>query len=230
MPRQPDPNVKVKLLAAAERVFVARGLAAAKVEDITRAAGVAKGSFYSHFESKEEAFQHLVEAMLARMATYFEALPGTPKHSVAEPSAIFDFWVTNDVQIFEFIWQNRGLMALLLEGGKSAQYRHLVDRFAESARLRMRDFLADGIARSLYRADLDLDLTSAFIAGAYDRLARQVVEARVKPDLVARLREVQRLVLRGIGSTPLLAALERPKSTTRVARPAPRRARKTGVS
>jgi AcrR family transcriptional regulator len=221
MPRQPDPHVKVKLLAAAERVFVAHGLGAAKVEAITRAAGVSKGSFYLHFDSKEEAFRHLVEAMLARMATYFEALPDEHRHSLADVQAFLDFWVNHDVQIFEFIWQNRGLMALLLEGGKCADYRYLVDRFADSARLRLRDFLADGIERQLYRADLDLELTSAFIAGAYDRLARQVVESRSKPDLVTRLRQVQRLVLRGIGSGPLLAALE--------PRTSPRRARRANI-
>jgi AcrR family transcriptional regulator len=221
MPRLPDPHVKVKLLAAAERVFAAHGLAAAKVEAITRAAGVAKGSFYLHFGSKEEAFQHLVEAMLARMATYIEALPDEHRHSLADVQAFLDFWVNNDVQIFEFIWQNRGLMALLLEGGKCADYRYLVDRFADSARLRVRDFLANGMARELYRADLDLELTSAFIAGAYDRLARQVVEARTKPDLVTRLREVQRLVLRGIGSAPLLAAMEPPASPRRARKSAP---------
>src|SRR3712207_1061770 len=117
MSRPPDPHARVKLLAAAEEVFVARGLAAATVEDIARLAGLAKGSFYLHFDSKEEAFRQLVEAMLARMATYRDAMPEESPHGLEDVEAFLEFWVGNDVQIFEFIWQNRGLMALMLEGG-----------------------------------------------------------------------------------------------------------------
>lgn len=210
MPRTTDPSAKIKLIAAAEAVFVARGLDAAKVEEITRKAGLAKGSFYSHFESKDDAFRYLVEAMVARMAVYLDAMPeGCPPQCQDIP-AFLDFWVTNDLQMFEFIWQNRGLMRLLLEGGSSAAYRHLVDQFADRCGLKIRSFLEDGIRAGLYRGDLDLALTASFIAGAYDRLARQIVRERHRPDLRAMLRQVQVLVLRGVGSEAVLVALTPP--------------------
>ncbi len=206
MPRPADPQAKVKLLAAAERVFVVRGLAAAKVEEITQTAGVAKGSFYLHFSGKEDAFRELIEAMVARMAAHIEAVPDDC-HRACDLHGFLDFWCKNDVQIFEFIWQNRGLMGLLFEGGQSAAYRYLVDRFADSARERVRGFLAAGVTSGLYRSDLNLNVTAAFIGGAYDRLARQVVQSRTRPNLLRILREVQSLVLRGIGSTDMLGAI-----------------------
>jgi AcrR family transcriptional regulator len=208
MSRPSDPSAKVKLLAAAEAVFVARGLDAAKVEEITGKAGLAKGSFYNHFESKEDAFRHLVEAMVARLTVYLDAMPDDCP-PVSDLEGFLDFWVTNDLPIFEFIWQNRGLMGLLLDGGSSAAYRHLVDEFADRSRLKVATFLAGGIRAGLYRPDLELDITSAFIAGAYDRLARKIVRERHRPDLHAMLRQVQFLVLRGVASTAVLAALER---------------------
>jgi TetR/AcrR family transcriptional repressor of nem operon len=45
---------KIKLLEATLRVVRAKGYTAARVEDICAAAGVTKGSFFHHFESKED--------------------------------------------------------------------------------------------------------------------------------------------------------------------------------
>ena len=73
MPRPADPNAKIDLLRAAEAVFVERGLDNAKVEEITERAGHSKGSFYLHFDSKEDAFRQIVESTLARLATCLDA-------------------------------------------------------------------------------------------------------------------------------------------------------------
>lgn len=49
-----------KLLDAAEALFGRSGYHATAVGDITRRAGVAQGTFYLYFESKEEVFTELV--------------------------------------------------------------------------------------------------------------------------------------------------------------------------
>lgn len=49
----PRPSVKEDIVAAASQVLHQRGFNATGVQDITEAAGVPKGSFYNHFESKE---------------------------------------------------------------------------------------------------------------------------------------------------------------------------------
>ncbi len=47
------PSVKQQIIDAGLAELHARGYAACSVEDITKAAGVPKGSFYNHFASKE---------------------------------------------------------------------------------------------------------------------------------------------------------------------------------
>lgn len=48
------PSVREQLLEASLGVFQAHGFNGASVQDLTDAAGVPKGSFYNHFQSKED--------------------------------------------------------------------------------------------------------------------------------------------------------------------------------
>ena len=67
------------LLEAAQRLFLKDGVAAVSVEEITDAAKVSKGSFYSHFSSKE--------ALIAALAGQFsQTLLKSLQAAVAEPS------------------------------------------------------------------------------------------------------------------------------------------------
>lgn len=50
-----------KLIAAAVHVFAERGVAAASIEELTEAAGMTRGAFYSNFESKDELVLALIE-------------------------------------------------------------------------------------------------------------------------------------------------------------------------
>ena len=48
------------ILAAALDEFSAQGFAAARLDDVARRAGVAKGTIYLHFRDKEALFQELI--------------------------------------------------------------------------------------------------------------------------------------------------------------------------
>ena len=55
--------VRVAILQAAKSVFGSQGFQAAKMSDIAQTAGVAAGTLYNYFTSKEEIFQHIVEVV-----------------------------------------------------------------------------------------------------------------------------------------------------------------------
>ncbi len=55
--RKKAHRTRLALLKAAEKVFVDKGYLEARVADITREAGVAHGTFYSYFDSKEDIFR-----------------------------------------------------------------------------------------------------------------------------------------------------------------------------
>ena len=76
----PRANVREQLLSAGLSTLHGRGFNATSVQDITEAAGVPKGSFYNHFESKEALGIEAVRAYLERSAARLDALkdPNVP--------------------------------------------------------------------------------------------------------------------------------------------------------
>jgi len=55
------PSVRHRIVEAGLRVFLRGGFTASSVQDITEEAGVPKGSFYNHFESKEALGAEIVD-------------------------------------------------------------------------------------------------------------------------------------------------------------------------
>lgn len=56
-----DPIKRGQILDGAKRVFMKMGYDAASMNDVTREAGVSKGTIYVYFQSKEELFAALIE-------------------------------------------------------------------------------------------------------------------------------------------------------------------------
>jgi AcrR family transcriptional regulator len=62
------------ILSAALEEFSSQGFAAARLDDIARRAGVAKGTIYLYFADKETLFQELARSMLSPVVGYLENL------------------------------------------------------------------------------------------------------------------------------------------------------------
>ncbi len=56
-----DPAKRKQIIDGARQVFIEMGFDAASMNDITRAAGVSKGTIYVYFANKEELFEALIE-------------------------------------------------------------------------------------------------------------------------------------------------------------------------
>jgi len=56
-----DPAKRKQIIEGARRVFINMGFDAASMNDITREAGVSKGTIYVYFANKEDLFEALIE-------------------------------------------------------------------------------------------------------------------------------------------------------------------------
>ena len=72
------------LVDAAVAVFSAKGVSAASVDDIVRAAGVAKGTFYLYFATKDDASTRLRRRWSRASADRIETIATDPDRSPVE--------------------------------------------------------------------------------------------------------------------------------------------------
>ena len=125
-----------QLLVAAERLFAEKGVDATTVADITGLAGVAKGTFYLYFDSKDQLIaglrERVVNGMLELAAESFARIGTT------------DYWQLADeivATIVDYEMEHREAVRAVLESGMS---RETMD-FMHQCNQRMIDMLEAGI-------------------------------------------------------------------------------------
>jgi AcrR family transcriptional regulator len=207
MSRVADPKAKITLLHAAEQVFAERGLVGAKVEEIARRAGVSKGAFYLHFESKEAALKQLVESFLARCQSYF-ASPSAYPDLPDDPDDLVEFALARDVQMFEFLWQNRAFLRILPTCCQG-DYDYLMVAFRAEIAQTTREWVDHWRRQGIFRSDVEPDLAATLIGGAYNELSLKMIQAEKKPPLEAWLRFALETFFRAFGTPELVAVVDR---------------------
>jgi len=68
--REMAGDVDKRIMDAATRVFLARGLEGATIDEIAKAAGASKPTLYSRYSGKEELFAAVIESDIARVFLY----------------------------------------------------------------------------------------------------------------------------------------------------------------
>lgn len=99
-----------EILSAAERVFGASGLGAAKMEEIATAAGVSVGTLYNHFADRDALLTALLDT---RRAELLDRLDDVLEQMKSEPfPAQLGHFIGTTV---EHLGQHRPLFAMLIE-------------------------------------------------------------------------------------------------------------------
>jgi AcrR family transcriptional regulator len=83
-------RTREELVSAARQVFERHGYSAARVADIAAEAGVAHGSFYTYFSSKQEAFLAVMRAVGAQFGDAIAGSPGEMRVRGAPAESAFD--------------------------------------------------------------------------------------------------------------------------------------------
>ena len=143
------------ILAAALEEFSVSGFAAARLDDVARRAGVAKGTIYLYFRDKESLFQELIRTMLSPVVGAIEAAPlaDLPARVVAE--GIADMFVRE-----VFCTRRKDVIRLIIAEGprfpKLAEfyYREVIARVTPAMRALM--------TRAVARGELPSDALARF--------------------------------------------------------------------
>jgi AcrR family transcriptional regulator len=137
------------ILAAALQEFSARGFAAARLDDVAVAAGIAKGTIYLYFRDKEALFQDLIRSEMSPVVATFETALAVdlPVRAVAERAVelfVREIYGTSRKDIIRLI---------ISEGPRFPQladfyYREVLSRIIAAVRALLARALARGELRS----------------------------------------------------------------------------------
>tara|TARA_R110002072_G_scaffold51291_15_gene137571 strand:+ start:517 stop:1137 length:621 start_codon:yes stop_codon:yes gene_type:complete len=186
-----------RLAAAAVQVFEARGFHAARVSDIAAAAGVAKGTFYLYFASKEAIFHHLIDDFFHRLIG--ATLARYPADAVADRQALSrqlgEMWVS----ILTSCRQEPALTALVLReslalGGDA---RAQVERHFTAIADAVTGYFDDLSARGLVRGGIGAASAWA-ILGLIERAVHYAVTVAPEREIATLAQEFLALELTGL--------------------------------
>jgi AcrR family transcriptional regulator len=192
---KPAEDRRRELLDAGQRAFVARGIAATTVDDITAAAGVAKGTFYLYFSSKE----HLLGALRERFTNQFSerlerTIDGMP---AGDWPARLDAWVAgfirgylDQAELHDILFQVADLPSAVDTGLPVAPADNTSARVLEA-------LLREGLARGVAVVD-DAALASTLIYSALHGAVHHALHFSAGRDTDRLVAAAQRLVRRSL--------------------------------
>jgi len=73
-----------EILDAAQHLFFRKGYDETSIQEIIDAVGIAKGTFYHHFESKQELLDHLIDRMFSHVLAPLEVMVTEGKDNAIE--------------------------------------------------------------------------------------------------------------------------------------------------
>jgi AcrR family transcriptional regulator len=133
------------ILAAALDEFAARGFEAARLEDVARRAGVAKGTIYLYFRDKESLFQELIRATLAPLVAILEQIGTADLPMALLSERVVDMFVR---EVYET--RRKDVIRLILSEGRrfphiaEFYYREVLSRIIAAVRVLLRRAAARG--------------------------------------------------------------------------------------
>lgn len=167
-------------MVQAIELFSAKGYYETHLEDVIRAAGVGKGTFYRHFKNKEELFV----AILHRFLYQWESEVFEPPDA-SDCSRIMDRFLELTRRTFAFFHDHPDLCNIYLRLGPGLT--RIFEPHMELFESRMLDYiktyLSWGRDCGLVEEELDLDLAANMIAGAFLRVEYFYRVLHKTPDL-----------------------------------------------
>jgi AcrR family transcriptional regulator len=170
------PTRRERILEAAMRHFAESGYRGTRVEDVANEVGVAKGTVFLDFGSKEGLFLEAFKQAVSMLPAWLDA----PAEIVEQGFwGILDWWLQRaEDQVASDPVPNR--VALIARYDTGLDIRRPVDRYMRSEDpYGTLDFVEFGVKRGEIRDDVDAEM----IASILDLMAERFQDALVSEDL-----------------------------------------------
>jgi AcrR family transcriptional regulator len=182
-----DPQVRMaEILDATEELFYTHGYHETAISDIVKSIGVAQGTFYYYFKSKEEILEALISRQMSKVLSEMETVVSAPD---IPPSRKLELFVQN---LFHTIRYKDGL---LFEFLFDDQHLHLMDKMTRQGKQLVNPFLLriieEGEREKVFHV-VNSSVALTFVGGImkclfdtmYEKLPSDLVTQHVKMAMV----------------------------------------------
>jgi TetR/AcrR family transcriptional regulator len=212
-----------RIIEAATKYFAERGYHDARVGDIAVALGIAKGSIFQHFGSKDGLFFEVYKHSVRSFAKYLDAPIEVRQAGFFE---VLRYWLTCTEHLVHEDWIPYRI-SLLGNYGTDLLLKREINRFLISEDpYGTVSFVRFGLERGELRDDLDLEMMVSIIDWMVERFQDALLTAELDPGLFrrqgelaekkdARIQQFLAVLQRAIGATPKAATRPRTRASHR---------------
>lgn len=190
-----EPSRRRELVATAKRLFVERGFSQTSVSAIVREAGVAQGTFYLYFKSKQAVLPYLRAEILDN---YLRALEESAADRAARADARL---VAGLARIHASMREQLPIIRVLREATSTEEIEQIWLEGRETLSKPLAQLIAAGRADRSFVVDDDRMAAHLALALLNDLLFESLVWQRPAPP-AQTLCHATRFLLRGLGSSP----------------------------
>jgi TetR/AcrR family fatty acid metabolism transcriptional regulator len=190
-----DPDKPQQIIEAAVRVFARRGYYNSRVSDIAREAGIAAGTIYLYFKTKDDI---LVTLFRDKMAEFVGALR---KAIASEPDAVSK--VRRLVSLhFRMLEENPDLAEVVQVELRQGQkfFRGASSQEIGAYFALIGSVLEEGVAERRFRSDLPVKVATKMLFGAMDQMATSWVLGKRGYQLADTADAVAEIFLQGVAA------------------------------
>jgi TetR/AcrR family transcriptional regulator, fatty acid metabolism regulator protein len=188
-----DPDKPQQIVEAAIRVFARNGYYNSRVSDIASEAGIASGTIYLYFKTKDEI---LVTLFREKMAAFVAALR-TEIARERDPEAKIRRLVRLHFEVLEASPDMAEVVQVELRQGQKffrGASAHEVSAYFEL----IGSVLQDGVAAGVFRRDLPVKVATKMLFGAMDQLTTSWVRGKRGYRLAEAAEPVANIFLKGV--------------------------------
>lgn len=188
-----DPVVRRnEIIDAAEELFYSVGYDETSVSDIVKAIGVAQGTFYNYFASKEAVLEGLVKRHVSKISAKLEGIENSETTATQKFErmfyTIFENLRNGDGWVFDFLYYNKHL-----------QITEKLIRQSGSMFLPFnKKIIEEGNQRGDFNVEY-IDETLEFIAAVLQCFAHALYQKKTDEELRQRLVIVEKMIAGALG-------------------------------
>lgn len=171
---------RARIVEAAMRRFAEQGYGGARVEDVARDLGIAKGSVFQHFHSKEGLFLAVYRRAVRSLPAYLDA-----PREITEGGffSVIRYWLERTEHLIRDDWVPYRI-TLLGNYGTDLRVRREINRFlVQEDPYGTAAFVRFGIERGEVRDDLDPELTVSMLDWLMGSFQDALVTEELDPGL-----------------------------------------------